>query len=226
MLCTSARRARRGCDMKEKIKFALAKGRLAEKSVDILEKCGIDCRCILEPSRKLVMSDASGQFEFIFVKPSDVPIYVEHGVADIGVVGKDTLMEEGRDVYELIDLGFAKCRLCLAGYADTDLSSYRNSLKVATKYVNVAKDYFDSKGQNAEIIPLHGSIELGPIVGLSDIILDIVESGKTLEENDLCVLGEIAKCSARLIVNKVSLKTKAAEIKPLVTKIDEIIKNV
>lgn len=212
--------------MKEKIKFALAKGRLAEKSVDILEKCGIDCRCILEPSRKLVMSDASGQFEFIFVKPSDVPIYVEHGVADIGVVGKDTLMEEGRDVYELIDLGFAKCRLCLAGYADTDLSSYRNSLKVATKYVNVAKDYFDSKGQNAEIIPLHGSIELGPIVGLSDIILDIVESGKTLEENDLCVLGEIAKCSARLIVNKVSLKTKAAEIKPLVTKIDEIIKNV
>ncbi|MBD5085855.1 MAG: ATP phosphoribosyltransferase [Clostridiales bacterium] len=211
--------------MQEKIKFALAKGRLAEKSVDILEKCGIDCRCILEPSRKLVMSDVSGKYEFIFVKPSDVPIYVEHGVADIGVVGKDTLLEEDRDVYELIDLGFAKCRLCLAGYKDTDLSNYKNSLKVATKYAHIAKDYFDSKGQNVEIIPLHGSIELGPIVGLSDIILDIVESGKTLQENDLCVLEEIVNCSARLIVNKVSLKTKAEEIKPLVTKIEQIIKS-
>lgn len=212
--------------MKDKVTFALAKGRLAEKSVDILEQCGIDCRYILEPSRKLVMSDKSGKFEFIFVKPSDVPIYVEHGVADIGVVGKDTLLEEGRDVYELIDLGFAKCRLCLAGYKDTDLSSPKNVLRVATKYVNVAKDYFDGKGQNVEIIPLHGSIELGPIVGLSDIILDIVESGKTLQENNLTVLEEIVTCSARLIINKVSLKTKADTIKPLVAKIDAIIKSV
>ncbi|MDE6189526.1 MAG: ATP phosphoribosyltransferase [Clostridia bacterium] len=212
--------------MQEKIKFALAKGRLAEKSVDILEKCGIDCRCILEPSRKLVLSDASGKYEFIFVKPSDVPIYVEHGVADIGVVGKDTLLEEGRDVYELLDLGFAKCRLCLAGYKDTDVTSIRNSLKVATKYANVAKEYFDNRGQNVEIIPLHGSIELGPIVGLSDIILDIVESGKTLQENDLCVLEEIVNCSARLIVNKVSFKTKADEIKPLVIKIEQALKSV
>ena len=211
--------------MQDKITFALAKGRLAEKSVDILEQCGIDCRCILEPSRKLVMSDASEKFEFIFVKPSDVPIYVEHGVADVGVVGKDTLMEENRNVYELIDLGFAKCRLCLAGYKDFDTTKPRNIIKVATKYVNIAKEYFDGKGQNAEIIPLHGSIELGPIVGLSDIILDIVESGKTLQENNLCVLEEIAQCSARLIINKVSLKTKADVIKPLVKKIDEIIKN-
>lgn len=212
--------------MKDKVTFALAKGRLAEKSVVILEQSGIDCRHILEPSRKLVMSDKSGKFEFIFVKPSDVPIYVEHGVADIGVVGKDTLLEEGRDVYELIDLGFAKCRLCLAGYKDTDLSSPKNVLRVATKYVNVAKDYFDGKGQNVEIIPLHGSIELGPIVGLSDIILDIVESGKTLQENNLTVLEEIVACSARLIINKVSLKTKADTIKPLVAKIDAIIKSV
>ncbi len=211
--------------MKDKVTFALAKGRLAEKSVDILEKCGVDCRHILEPSRKLVMMDKSGKYEFIFVKPSDVPIYVEHGVADIGVVGKDTLLEEDRDVYELIDLGFAKCRLCLAGYKDTDLSRPKNSLRVATKYVNVAKDYFDAKGQNVEIIPLHGSIELGPIVGLSDIILDIVESGKTLQENNLCVLEEIVHCSARLITNKVSLKTKAETIKPLVNKIDAIIKS-
>ena len=212
--------------MSEKIVFALAKGRLAEKSVEILEKCGIDCRCILEPSRKLVMSDVSGKFEFIFVKPSDVPIYVEHGVADIGVVGKDTLLEEGRDVYELIDLGFAKVQTLSCGIQKIPiLTNYRNSLKVATKYVNVAKDYFDGRGQNVEIVPLHGSIELGPIVGLSDIILDIVESGKTLQENDLCVLEEIVNCSARLIVNKVSLKTKAEDIKPLVGKIDEIIKS-
>lgn len=210
--------------MQDKITFALAKGRLAEKSVDILEQCGIDCRRILEPSRKLVMSDTSGKYEFIFVKPSDVPIYVEHGVADIGVVGKDTLLEESRDVYELLDLGFAGCRLCLAGYKDFDLS--KHTLKVATKYVNIAKDYFDGKGQNVEIIPLHGSIELGPIVGLSDIILDIVESGKTLQENDLAVLEEIVNCSARLIVNKVSMKTKADVIKPLVKKIDEIIRGV
>lgn len=211
--------------MQDKITFALAKGRLAEKSVDILEKCGIDCRSILEPSRRLVMSDASGKFEFIFVKPSDVPIYVEHGVADVGVVGKDTLMEENRDVYELIDLGFAKCRLCLAGYENFDLSKPRNILKVATKYVNVAKDYFDGRGQNVEIIPLHGSIELGPIVGLSDIILDIVESGKTLQENNLAILEEIVNCSARFIVNKVSMKTKADVIKPLVKKISDIINN-
>lgn len=210
--------------MKETVTFALAKGRLAEKSVDLLEKCGIDCRHILEPSRKLVMSDKSGKFKFIFVKPSDVPIYVEHGVADIGVVGKDTLLEEARDVYELIDLGFAKCRLCLAGYKDTDLSAPKNVLRVATKYVNVAKEYFDGRGQNVEIIPLHGSIELGPIVGLSDIILDIVESGKTLQENNLTVLEEITECSARLIINKVSLKTKADIIKPLVAKIDAQIK--
>ncbi len=210
--------------MQDKVTFALAKGRLAEKSVDILEKCGIDCRNILEPSRKLVMSDRSGRYDFIFVKPSDVPIYVEHGVADVGVVGKDTLMEESRDVYELIDLGFAKCRLCLAGYGDFDLSVPRNILKVATKYVNIAKDFFDGRGQNVEIIPLHGSIELGPIIGLSDIILDIVESGKTLQENNLCVLEEIVNCSARLIINKVSLKTKADVIKPLVKNIDEIIK--
>lgn len=211
--------------MGDKVTFALAKGRLAEKSVEIFEQCGIKCRHILQPSRKLVMSDESGKFEFIFVKPSDVPIYVEHGVADVGVVGKDTLMEEGRDVYELIDLGFAKCRLCLAGYADFDLSKPRNILKVATKYVNVAKDFFDGRGQNVEIIPLHGSIELGPIVSLSDIILDIVESGKTLQENNLRVLEEIVNCSARLIVNKVSLKTKADVIKPLIKRVDEIIKS-
>lgn len=206
--------------MDKTVIFALAKGRLAEKSAELLQKCGIDCANILEPTRKLVLNDKSGKYKFIFVKPSDVPIYVEHGVADIGVVGKDTLMEEGAEVYELADLGFAKCRLAVAGYPDFDLTD-KTGLKVATKYGNIARRYFESKGQNVEIITLHGSIELGPIVGLSDVILDIVESGKTLKENGLCVLEEICDVSARLIVNKVSLKTKAQDIKPLVEKIGE-----
>lgn len=204
--------------MDKTVTFALAKGRLAEKSAELLQKCGIDCANILEPTRKLVLNDASGKYEFIFVKPSDVPVYVERGVADIGVVGKDTLMEEGADVYELADLGFAKCRLAVAGYPGFDLGD-KTGLKVATKYGKIARRYFESKGQNVEIITLHGSIELGPIVGLSDVILDIVESGKTLKENGLCVLEEICDVSARLIVNKVSLKTKAKDIKPLVGKI-------
>ena len=202
------------------VTFALAKGRLAEKSAELLQKCGIDCANILEPTRKLVLSDRSGKYKFIFVKPSDVPVYVERGVADVGVVGKDTLMEDGADVYELADLGFAKCRLAVAGYPSFDLTD-KTGLRVATKYGNIARRYFEGKGQNVEIITLHGSIELGPIVGLSDVILDIVESGKTLKENGLCVLEEICDVSARLIVNKVSLKTKAQDIKPLVEKIVE-----
>lgn len=209
--------------MDKTVTFALAKGRLAEKSAELLQKCGIDCANILEPTRKLVLTDASGKYKFIFVKPSDVPVYVERGVADIGVVGKDTLMEDGANVYELADLGFAKCRLAVAGYPDFDMSDTRTGLRVATKYGNIARNYFENKGQNVEIITLHGSIELGPIVGLSDVILDIVESGKTLRENGLTVLEEICDVSARLIVNKVSLKTKAQDIKPLVGKIFEVL---
>ena len=209
--------------MDKTVTFALAKGRLAEKSAELLQKCGIDCANILEPTRKLILADVSGKYKFIFVKPSDVPVYVERGVADIGVVGKDTLMEEGANVYELADLGFAKCRLAVAGYPDFDMSDTRTGLRVATKYGNIACNYFENKGQNVEIITLHGSIELGPIVGLSDVILDIVESGKTLRENGLTVLEEICDVSARLIVNKVSLKTKAQDIKPLVAKISDVL---
>ena len=210
-------------NMDKTVVFALAKGRLAEKSADILCRCGIDCANILEPTRKLVLTDASGAYEFIFVKPSDVPVYVERGVADIGVVGKDTLLESGADVYELVDLRFAACKLALAGYPGFDVKEARNGLKVATKYGNFARSYFESRGLNADIIPLHGSIELGPIVGLSDIILDIVESGKTLKENGLVVLEEICDCSARLIVNKVSLKTKSKALIPLVASIKQAV---
>lgn len=207
----------------DKITIALAKGRLAEKSVELLEKCGIECKNILEPTRKLVLTDLSGVYEFIFVKPSDVPIYVEYGVADIGVCGKDTLMEEGKNIYELLDLKLAKCKLCLAGFANSLNLPDTKVLKVATKYKNIAKKLFESRGTNVEIISLHGSIELGPIVGLSDIILDIVESGKTLQENNLVVLEEICDVSARLVVNKVSLKTRADIIKPLLSKLQALI---
>ncbi|MDD4316768.1 MAG: ATP phosphoribosyltransferase [Clostridia bacterium] len=204
------------------ITIALAKGRLADKAVELLEQCGIVADELKTPSRKLVLKDNSGVFSFILVKPTDVPTYVEYGVADIGVCGKDTLLEEGRNIYELLDLQFAKCRLCLAGYKDKDLSDI-DTLRVATKYENVTREYFYKKQRNIEIIKLSGSIELGPVIGLSDIILDIVESGKTLAENDLSVLEVIAEISARLIVNKVSLKTKADIIRPLVACLKEVI---
>lgn len=207
----------------DKITIALAKGRLAEKSVELLEKCGIECRNILEPTRKLVLYDKSEQFEFIFVKPSDVPTYVEYGVADMGVCGKDTLLEEDKNIYELLDLNIAKCKLCIAGYENSlDIPS-GHTLKVATKYKNIAKRLYEARGQNVEIISLHGSIELGPIIGLSDVILDIVESGKTLIENNLKVLEEIFDISARLVVNKVSLKTRANIIKPLLEKLSGLV---
>jgi ATP phosphoribosyltransferase len=204
------------------ITIALAKGRLSDKAVELLEQCGIIADELKTPSRKLILKDNSGVFNFILVKPADVPTYVEYGAADIGVCGKDTLLEEGRNVYELLDLDFAKCKLCLAGYKDRDYSRI-DTLRVATKYEKVARDYFYKKQRNIEIIKLSGSIELGPVIGLSDIILDIVESGKTLAENDLSVLEVIAEVSARLIVNKVSLKTKGDIVRPLVACLKEVI---
>jgi len=197
------------------ITVALSKGRLAEKTISILEKCGIDCSPLKEETRKLILEDADKKYRFIFVKPSDVPTYVERGAADIGVVGKDTLLEENKDVYEPIDLKIANCRLCVAGYPGFSTLGLNRNLRVATKYAHVAKEYFYKKGIDVDIIKLNGSVELGPVIGLSDVIVDIVESGKTLEANGLCVLEDICACSARLIVNKVSLKTKRAQIEPL-----------
>lgn len=199
--------------------IALPKGRLAEETVEILIKCGIDCRDILQPTRKLELFDKSGNFRFIFVKPSDVPTYVEHGVADMGVCGKDTLLEEDKNILEMLDLKFGRCKLCIAGFD----SNYPDNLRVATKYTNIAKKLFRNKAINADIIKLNGSIELGPIIGLSDVILDVVESGKTIKENGLKVLEEIYDCSARLVVNMVSLRLKQNVIKPLITAIERAI---
>ena len=202
--------------MQPMITFALAKGRLAEQAFELLEQLGIDCSEPRHPGRQLVLWDKKSNVRFILVKPSDVPTYVDHGVADIGVVGKDTLLESGRPLYEVLDLTFGKCRLCIAGYAEQHQSATRATFRVATKYPNVARSYYDAKGQTIEIIELHGSVELGPVIGLSDVILDIVESGSTLRANGLTVLEEVCECSARLVVNRVSMKTKRDRIREII----------
>lgn len=209
--------------MQPVITFALAKGRLAEQAFTLLEQLGVDCSEPRNPGRQLVLWDKASNVRFILVKPSDVPTYVDHGVADIGVVGKDTLLEAGRPLYEVLDLGFGKCRLCIAGYAAQQPSATRATFRVATKYPNIARSYYDSKGQTIEIIELHGSVELGPVIGLSDVILDIVESGSTLRANGLTVLETVCECSARLVVNRVSMKTKQARIQEIIAGMSALI---
>ena len=199
------------------IRVALAKGRLASSCADLFIRCGIRADILKEETRKLVLETPDGAFKFFFVKPSDVPTYVEYGIADIGVVGKDTLLEAGADLYELLDLGFERCKLCVAGFAGVRPDPAR-PLRVATKYVHTARRLYASRGEDAEIIKLNGSIELAPLTGLSDVIFDIVQSGGTLRANGLSVLEEVFDISARLIANKVSLKTKAAQILPLLAK--------
>lgn len=207
-----------------KLTVALAKGRLAEQAIELFERCGVDCGQVRDPGRKLVLSDPTGDYSFILVKPSDVPTYVDHGVADMGVAGRDTLMEANRPLYEMLDLGFGRCRMCVAGDADRQPSLLPSSrLRVATKYPNIAKEFYDAKGQSIEVIKLNGSVELGPLVGLSDVIVDIVESGGTLRANGLSVLEEICPISAQLVVNQVSLKTKAPIIRPLLAQFKQIL---
>jgi len=207
----------------EYLTIALAKGRLAEITIEILEQCGINCQSLKQSTRKLVLIDEENKVKFLLVKPSDVPTYVDYGVADIGVIGKDTLMEENKPLYEVLDLGFAACKLSIAGFPETDIYNKAKKLKVATKYPNIAASFFSTKSIDIEIIPLHGSVELGPITGLSDVILDIVESGKTLRANGLDILEDVCNISARLVVNQVSLKTKSARIRDLVSKISLIV---
>ncbi|MDR1263681.1 MAG: ATP phosphoribosyltransferase regulatory subunit [Oscillospiraceae bacterium] len=199
------------------VTLAVAKGRLALDTFARLEVAGIDCGEARDPGRKLIVDDPTGRIRFMLVKPCDVPTYVDHGVADAGVAGKDTLMEENRPLYELLDLDIGKCRLCVAGNEERHREALRAATyRVATKYPNIAREFFARRGQPIEIIALGGSVELAPLVGLSDVILDIVESGGTLKANGLSVLEEICAVSARLVVNRVSLKTKTAAIRALV----------
>lgn len=206
--------------------FALAKGRLAKKTLSILERIGITCEEMKDPnSRKLIFVNEELKLKFFLSKATDVPTYVEYGAADIGVVGKDTIMEEGRKLYEVIDLGLGNCRMCVAGPASAkDLLNHGELIRVATKYPNIAKDYFyNVKHQTVEIIKLNGSIELAPIVGLSEVIVDIVETGSTLRENGLEVLEEICPLSARMVVNQVSMKMEHERIQKLITDLKGVI---
>src|SRR5690606_23777186 len=188
----------------------------------LFQRAGIKCSEYDKESRKLIFMSDDNKYKFIMVKPSDVPTYVEYGAADVGVVGKDTLLEEGRPLYELLDLKFAKCKMAVAGFEDKKTNFITNtSIRVATKYPNIAHNYFTEKGEIVEIIKLNGSVELGPIIGLSDVIVDIVESGRTLKENGLVVLEEICPITARLVVNQVSLKTKREEINNMLINLEE-----
>ena len=200
------------------IKIALPKGRLGDKVLAQFEAAGYACPEIHTPSRKLVFS--TDEVSYFYVKPSDVPIYVERGVADIGVAGSDILMEYEPDVYSLLDLGIGKCRICVAAKAEFE-DDYGRPLRVATKFKNVASKYYGSLGRTIDIIKLNGSIELAPILGLSDVIVDIVETGTTLKENGLVVKEEIAPISARLIANKTSYKFNSAQITDLQKKLQE-----
>lgn len=199
--------------------FALTKGRLAKKTLELLEQVGITCEEMKDPdSRKLIFVNDELKLKFFLAKGPDVPTYVEYGAADIGVVGKDTLVEEGRKMYEVLDLGFGKCRMCVCGPASArEKLAHQEQIRVATKYPDIAKDYFyNQKHQTVEIIKLNGSIELAPLVGLSEVIVDIVETGSTLRENGLEVLEEIMPLSARMVVNQVSMKMEAARITKLI----------
>ncbi len=200
------------------ITVALAKGRLAQESAALLKECGVDADVVFSDTRKLVLESGDGKYSFFLVKPSDVPVYVEYGIADIGIAGKDTLMEEDRDLYEMLDLKFEKCKLCVAGYPEMKKQLTNSHLRVATKYANTARRLYASRGEDIEIISLHGSIELAPVTGLSDVIFDIVQTGSTLRANGLVVLEEVYDISARLVANKVSLKTKAEVLLPLIEK--------
>lgn len=207
--------------------FTLAKGRLAKKTLALLEQIGITCEEMKDPdTRKLIFVNEELKMKFFLSKATDVPTYVEYGAADIGVVGKDTILEEGRNLYEVMDLGFGKCRMCVCGPASArELLKKNEIIRVASKYPVIAKDYFNNrKHQTVEIIKLNGSVELAPIVGLSEVIVDIVETGSTLRENGLEVLEEICPLSARMVVNQVSLKMENERIHKLLEDLNRLIK--
>ncbi|SDB16401.1 MULTISPECIES: ATP phosphoribosyltransferase [unclassified Butyrivibrio] len=204
--------------------FALGKGRLVDSTMELLKKCGIECEEITDKkTRKLIFTNEELKLKFFLAKGPDVPTYVEYGAADIGIVGKDTIMEENRSVYEVLDLGFGKCRMCVCGPESArELLDHHEMIKVASKYPNIAKDYFyNRKNQTVDIIKLNGSVELGPIVNLSDVIVDIVETGSTLRENGLTVLEEICPLSARVIVNQVSMQMESERIHKLINDMKE-----
>lgn len=206
--------------------FALGKGRLAKKTMEMFEQIGITCKEMQDKdTRKLIFVNEDLKLKFFLAKGPDVPTYVEYGAADIGIVGRDTIIEEARNIYEVLDLNFGKCRMCVCGPESArELLKHHELIRVATKYPRIAKDYFyNKKHQTVEIIKLNGSIELAPIVGLSEVIVDIVETGSTLRENGLSVLEEVCSLSARMVVNQVSMKMENERITKLITGLKSVI---
>lgn len=203
---------------------ALTKGRLAERTLDLFEEIGYPMEEMKDKkSRRLIFTDEEHRLRFFLAKGPDVPTYVEYGAADIGVAGEDIILEEKRRVYEVLDLGFGRCRMCVAGPASAgELLKHHEMIRVASKYPNIARDYFyNEKQQTVDIIKLNGSVELGPIVGLSDVIVDIVETGSTLRENGLVIFEEVCPLSARMIVNQVSMQMETERIRSLILKLRE-----
>lgn len=206
------------------LNIALPKGRLGEKVYSMFEKAGFECPSIKENNRKLIFENEEKGVRYFWVKPSDVSIYVERGAADIGVAGKDILLEYRPDIYELLDLGIGKCRMAVAGKKDF-IDNPAKTLRVATKFTNIASEYYAGIGRDIDMIKLNGSIELAPILGLSDVIVDIVETGTTLKENNLEVKAEFLPISARLIANKSAFRFKSGQIEEILKKMKEQIKN-
>ena len=212
-------------DRNSTITVALGKGRLAKKAMEAFGMIGIPCDEMADPAtRKLIFENREAGFRFFLAKGPDVPTYVEYGAADIGIVGEDTILEEARNIYEVMDLGFGKCRMCIAGPRGNEAVMGENTrIRVATKYPRIAKNYFyNEKNRTVEIIKLNGSIELAPIVGLSDVICDIVETGSTLKENGLVVYDTVCPLSARMVVNPVSMKMKGEKIDRLLLQWKEV----
>ncbi|HOD93295.1 MAG TPA: ATP phosphoribosyltransferase [Clostridia bacterium] len=211
----------------EYLKIALPKGRLAVQTIELFKKAGIPCKDIDEDSRKLIHTDEVNKLKIFLVKAADVPVYVEYGAADMGVAGKDTLMEESRNLYDVLNLGFGSCRMCVAGEAKyLGKTDEIVNKRVATKYPKIANEYYRNvKNENVEIIKLNGSVELAPLCNLSELIVDIVESGKTLQANGLTVLEKICDISAHLIVNKVSMNMKTDKISYIIQTLKKELKN-
>ena len=203
------------------LRIALTKGRLERDTVAMFERIGFDCTAVHEKGRKLILPIGDNQFEVVLAKAADVITYVEHGVCDLGVVGKDTIIENGSSFYEVLDLGFGKCKFALAAQKGTDFYSGYASKTIATKYPNVARSFFEGKGMDVKIIKIEGSVELAPLLGLSDAIIDIVETGSTLKENGLEVIEKVCDISARLIVNTASMKLRKQEIDTLINQMEQ-----
>ncbi len=202
------------------LRIALTKGRLEKETVALFERMGLDCEVLVNKGRKLILALPDANLEVVLAKAADVITYVEHGVCDLGVVGKDTIMEQGRSFYEMLDLGFGRCRFALAAPKGLDFYKGYNVKTIATKYPSVAQEFFESKGMDVRIVKIEGSVELAPLISLADAIVDIVETGSTLRENGLEVIEEIAPISARVIVNIASLKLRKNEIESLLAKMD------